>query len=84
MKSGATRALQKWGNSTGVRIPKDVLGRAEVSEGDQVEFEVASPGVIILRVSHPRPTLESLLEGTTKEQFGGEVEWGKPRGREVW
>lgn len=84
MGTAPARALQKWGNSTAVRLPKDVLGKAEVGEGDQVEFEVASPGVIVLRVSHPRPTLESLLEGATKEQFGGEIDWGKPRGHEVW
>jgi antitoxin MazE len=84
MGSLPLRALQKWGNSTGVRIPKDILGKANIAEGDAVEFEVTSPGVIVLRVKHPKPTLEDLLKGTTREQFGGEIDWGSPRGHEVW
>ena len=76
--------LQKWGNSTGVRIPKNILEKAKISEGDEVKFEVTASGVIVLRAIHATPTLESLLEGATKEQFGGEIDWGKPKGKEAW
>lgn len=79
-----TRALQKWGNSTGVRIPKDVLSKAEVAEGDRVEFQVTSPGVIVLRSVHPKPTLDDLLKGMTRENQHAEVDWGRPEGDEVW
>lgn len=78
------RALQKWGNSTGVRIPKDVLWKAEIAEGDQVQFQVTSPGVIVLRAVHPKPTLDDLLKGMTPENQHAEVDWGRPEGDEVW
>jgi antitoxin MazE len=84
MGAAPARALQKWGNSTGVRIPKEVMAKAEVAVGDEVQFEVAKPGVIVLRATRSKPTLDELLKGTTKEQFGGEYDWGRPVGDEVW
>ena len=84
MGSLPLRALQKWGNSTGVRIPKDVLGKAKVSEGDAVEFEVTSPGVIVLRAVHRKPTLDDLLKGMTPKNQHAELDWGRPTGDEVW
>lgn len=32
----------------------------------------------------PRPTVDHLLEGATADQFGGEIDWGKPEGEESW
>ena len=62
------RELQKWGNSAAVRIPKDVLGKAELSEGDSVTFEVTSPGVIVMRSVREKVTLAEMAKRITPER----------------
>lgn len=76
-------AVAKWGNAPAIRIPKSVMDKANLHEGDVVEFEVQSPGVIILRASI-RPTLEDLVSAITPRNRHGETEWGEPEGNEVW
>jgi antitoxin MazE len=78
------KALQRWGNSIGVRIPKEIMGKAQMAEGDKVEFEVASPGVIVLRAGRLKPTLNELTARLNPENQHAEIAWGKPVGDEVW
>ena len=84
MATGTATALAKWGNSTGLRIPRNVAEQADLHEGDQVDFEVEAPGVIIIRALKNRPTLESLVSRITPKNRHSETDWGKPQGNEVW
>ncbi|MBV8895690.1 MAG: AbrB/MazE/SpoVT family DNA-binding domain-containing protein [Acidobacteriaceae bacterium] len=77
-------AVAKWGNAPAIRIPKQVMEKANLHEGDSIEFEVQSPGIIILRAAPVRPALEDLVAAITPRNRHGETEWGKPRGNEVW
>ena len=43
-----TTSVRKWGNSAGVRIPKHVLERSNISIDDSLDVE-SFEGVIILR-----------------------------------
>jgi antitoxin MazE len=80
----AVRAqIVKWGNSQAVRIPKPILQQAQISEGDEVEIRVEG-GHIALAPLKTKLTLESLVAGITPENRHGEIDWGKPIGREVW
>ena len=80
----AKTALVKWGNSSAVRIPKRVLERAQLREGDPVEFDVEGQGVIVMRAAKPIPELDELVAGITSKNRHGEQDWGKPKGKEVW
>ena len=62
---GAGTAVARWGNSAGVRIPKDVLEQANLHEGDEVSFEVETSGVVTMRSVKEKLTLDSLVERIT-------------------
>jgi antitoxin MazE len=77
-------AVAKWGNAPAIRIPKSVMQKANLHEGDAVEFEVQAPGVIVVRAARIQPTLEDLVAGITPKNRHAETDWRKPRGNEVW
>jgi antitoxin MazE len=75
--------IARWGNSLGVRIPKDIAAQAGLAEGAQVE--IASEGDrVIISPSRPRLRyrLEDLLVGMTPEAMHEAYDWGPDRGRE--
>lgn len=84
MASASGTAVAKWGNAPAIRIPKSIMQKANLHEGDTVDFEVEAPGVIVMRATRIQPTLEDLVAGITPQNRHGETDWGKPRGNEVW
>jgi antitoxin MazE len=60
--------VTKWGNSLGLRVPKDVAARAGLVEGARVDIEAFADGRIIVTPSRRRFTLEELLAGMTPEK----------------
>jgi antitoxin MazE len=80
----SSTAVAKWGNASAIRIPKSIMQKANLHQGDEVEFEVESPGVIIVRAARIQPSLQDLVAGITPQNRHDETEWGKPRGSEVW
>ncbi|MDQ2711850.1 MAG: AbrB/MazE/SpoVT family DNA-binding domain-containing protein [Acidobacteriota bacterium] len=84
MATPPTTAVAKWGNAPAIRIPKSVMQKANLHEGDAVDFEVKAPGLIIVRVARTQPTLEDLVARITPQNRHGETDWGKPKGNEVW
>lgn len=75
--------LVKWGNSHAVRLPKTVLQRAEIREGDELEVTVEK-GRIALKPATPRLTLSDLVARVTPKNLHGAQDWGRAMGREVW
>lgn len=45
--------IRKWGNSQGVRLPKDIINRAGLKENDNVEICVIN-GIITIRKTKPK------------------------------
>ena len=74
--------LARWGNSLGIRIPKDVATRAGLSEGDRVEIE-AEGDRIVITFARRRYVLGDLLHGMTPEALREAFEWGPDKGREA-
>lgn len=75
-------SISRWGNSLGLRIPKDIAGRVGLSEGDRVEIE-AKGDQIIVSLPRPRYRLEDLLVGITPEAMHEAFDWGPDVGREI-
>lgn len=78
--------VQKWGNSQGLRLAKGVLEDAGMNVGDEVDVAVRD-GVIIVtpaRRIRGRYRLEDLVSRIPSDYEAGEVDWGKPAGREAW
>jgi antitoxin MazE len=78
--------VQKWGNSQGLRLAKQVLEEACISVGDLVDVSTQD-GVIVIapaRRVRGKQSLQELVSRIPKNYKTGEVEWGKPVGREDW
>jgi len=77
--------LSRWGNSLGVRIPQEAAEQLKLRAGARVSVEVGKDSITIKPLRRTRKWSEAdLLKGVTPEAAGGEVDWGAPRGREVW
>ncbi len=77
--------IKKWGNSSAVRIPADVLIAAKLSLDDRVTVREEGGKIILeAEVKKPRYTLEELLEGVTPDMLHEETDWGPPVGKEFW
>ncbi len=78
--------IQKWGNSQGLRLPKQVLEDAHLSLGDDVDVTVQDGLIVIAPARRVRgkQNLKDLVSRIPKDYRAEEVDWGKPVGREVW
>jgi len=74
--------IQKWGNSLGVRIPKAVIEKVNLSEHSEVEVE-SKNGTIVIFPAKKEYTLDVLLEQITKSNLHSEEDF-KAEGNEVW
>jgi antitoxin MazE len=78
--------IQKWGNSQGLRIAREVLEDARVAVGDEVDVS-AKGGIIVIKPVkrvRGRHKLNDLLSRIPRDYRAEEVDWGEPRGREAW
>lgn len=76
--------VKPWGNSQGIRLPKEILEDAKIAMDEFLNIEVKS-GIIILSKSFQHKTLEERAEEFDgKLNFDEEYDWGEAVGREVW
>jgi antitoxin MazE len=78
--------VQKWGNSQGLRLPKQVLEDARISIGDAVDVTVREGMIVIAPANRVRGkrSLKELVSRIPKNYKAREIDWGKPVGREAW
>ena len=78
--------VQKWGNSQGLRLAKQVLEDAHISVGDDVDVTTRDGTIIIspIRRIRGKRSLQELVSRIPKNYEAEEVDWGKPVGREEW
>ncbi len=76
--------IKKWGNSQGIRLPKEVLNSAGITINDVLDVSV-SDGVITLSKPFRHRTLEErAAEFDGRLMLDGEYDLGEPVGREGW
>ncbi|HEY4939884.1 MAG TPA: AbrB/MazE/SpoVT family DNA-binding domain-containing protein [Rhizomicrobium sp.] len=75
--------VKKWGNSASVRIPAAVMEAAKVRLDQAVDVREERGRIIIEPVRAPAFDLDTLLAGITDENLHGEVDFGKPVGKEI-
>jgi len=78
--------VQKWGNSQGLRLTRQVLEAAGIAVGDEVELSVEDGRIVLVPRRRVRGTvsIEELVSRIPKGAHAGEVDWGAVAGREVW
>ncbi len=78
--------IQKWGNSQGLRIAKNLLAESNINVGDEVDISVKD-GIIIISAAkriRGRHNLKNLVARIPENYQASEVDWGEPIGKEVW
>lgn len=72
--------VSKWGNSYAVRLPKELIEELELSERSVLKVERSEDGFQAKKETE-QEELERMLEDMNPRK---ELDWGDPRGREVW
>ncbi len=81
----ATVIAQKWGNSLGIRIPKEAAEKVGIKQGSEIELIIAENDEIITlkpKRLQKKYTLEDLLSQITPENRHNEIDFGS-EGREL-
>ena len=79
--------VSQWGNSKGIRMPVEVLRKAQVGLNDKLFFEVdESKRIILTREPTPKHgTLEYLFKDYSEDAFQAElIDLGPALGNEKW
>ena len=76
--------IQKWGNSLAVRLPRSITQQCSLHVGDRVAVRGVGSGVSIRHIRQSDFTLEELVNKITPRNIHKKLEWGEPRGRELW
>jgi len=78
--------VQKWGNSQGVRLSKELLSNIEIEIGDPVDIAVQKGTLVVkpLRRIRGGHNLSALVQRIPDDYKEEEIDWGVPVGREAW
>jgi len=78
--------VQRWGNSQGLRLAKQVLEEAGISVGDPVDVSTRDGVIVVAPVRRVRGkiSLRELVSRIPKNYKPKELDWGAPIGREDW
>lgn len=85
-----TATLQKWGNSQGIRIPKQIIKDLSLKENDILSIERID-NVIVFKKAKVHKSLKDRLEefynkpiSKIKKLVVEEIDAGTPVGEEIW
>jgi antitoxin MazE len=78
--------VQKWGNSQGLRLSREILQAARIELGDKVEVMLRDDVIVITPVRRRRGshTLKDLIARIPEGYRADEVAWGPIAGEEEW
>jgi len=79
--------VSKWGNSNGIRVPIEILKKAQVKLNDKLFFDVdENKRIILTKIPTPNPgTLEYLFKDYAGDTFQTELtDLGEAVGNEKW
>lgn len=80
-----TQTLQKWGNGTGVRIPKKVMQSANLKVNQTLVVSLQNDSILLTPLENEnKSSLDAMLKGVTPALVAGELEWGEDIGAEKY
>lgn len=80
-----TQTLQKWGNGTGIRIPKKVLQAANLQVNQTLVVSLQNDSIVLTPLEDEKKlSLKAMLRGVTPALVAGELEWGEDIGAEKY
>lgn len=76
--------VKEWGNSQGIRLPKDVLKSAGIELNETLDVTVSNGVITLVKTFHHKTLEERAAEYNGNLMLDGEYDWGNPVGREIW
>lgn len=78
--------VQKWGNSQGLRLSKQLLDQADINVGDEVEIVVSERQILVKKAqrSKPKYDIKELVSRIPKGYKAREESFGPAVGKEEW
>jgi antitoxin MazE len=78
--------VQRWGNSQGLRLSKELLADVHIAVGDAVDVAARDGSLVITPVHRVRGGLDlaQLVARIPEDCTSEELDWGAPTGREIW
>lgn len=75
-------AVRPWGNSQGIRIPKNILEKLGISTSDSLQLSVENDAIVLRKAFKHKSFEERVAE------YNGEIsicdfDWGEPVGKEL-
>lgn len=77
-------AVQQWGNSLALRIPKAFAEQAKVKKGTAVNLTLKNGQMMVKPLKGRKYSLKELVSKITPRNRHPETDWGPPQGKEVW
>lgn len=79
-----TTKITKWGNSYGIRIPKEIINELSLAEGVEFDMNVVDGGIQIKLIKKKHKyTLEELCAQINPDDLPEFVDWGPDVGNEI-
>lgn len=76
--------IQKWGNSNGIRLPKQILKELKWENEDMVNLQRIDNKIVIEKEVYNDINIEELFDGFEGDYEKIKMEWGDPVGEELW
>lgn len=77
-----TQNIQKWGNGTGIIIPKKVMQAANLQVNQTLIVSLQNDSILLTPLQDKKVSLEAMLKGVTPALVNGAIEWGDDLGAE--
>ena len=76
-------AVRKWGNSLGIRIPKNLAKQLNIDEGSSIRIEIDEGNILIKKVEN-HYSLEEMLNKINDSNLHEEIKTSESGGQEIW
>lgn len=76
--------ISNWGNSLGFRIPRGMADSFDIQAGDVLDLTPVEEGLLIKKPLGKRYRLADILDSFASSKTVSEVDFGVPKGEEVW
>jgi antitoxin MazE len=77
-------AVQRWGNSLALRIPRAYAAETRIVEGSEVDLTLKSGALVVRPVVRKRHSLAGLVKRITPANRHGSISTGRAVGQEAW
>ena len=76
--------IQKWGNSQGIRIPRECMLGTGIDINELLNISVSDGVITLTKTFRHRTLAERAADYGGNLNLDGEYDWGESVGREVW